>query len=264
MEEQIIEKGRTQREISEDLGVSKSTIGRWALNLGFRKNNHYEENKDKDYRNEDWLKKQLKVKRRTYKNIANEQNVSDATIRKWAKKFNIKKYNAQTIINNKKRCSKCNKWKESNNFIEDKRRSTGLCSRCYDCQLKEGIKWQKNNREKRNEYYKKWISSDIKNKINENMSSAIRHSIKNKKSSSWLDLVNYDVEQLMKRLEFQFRDGMCWDNYGEWHIDHKKPKSLFNFEDKNDQDFKDCWSLANLQPLWAEENLSKQDDFKLP
>ena len=143
MEEQIIEKGRTQREIAEELEVSQSTIGRWALNLGFRKKNHYEENKDKDYRNEEWLRKQLKEKRRTFQDIGDEQNVSRKTIEKWAKKFDINKYNAQTIINNKKRCSKCNKWKELNNFIEDKRRSTGLCSRCYDCQLKEGSKWQK-------------------------------------------------------------------------------------------------------------------------
>ena len=54
---------------------------------------------------------------------------------------------------------------------------------------------------------------------------------------------------------------MTWDNYGEWHIDHKKPKSLFDYDSPKDQAFKDCWSLANLQPLWAEDNKNKSNKF---
>ena len=44
---------------------------------------------------------------------------------------------------------------------------------------------------------------------------------------------------------------------GEWHIDHIIPKSVFNFTKPEHEDFKRCWALKNLQPLWAEENISK-------
>jgi len=54
---------------------------------------------------------------------------------------------------------------------------------------------------------------------------------------------------------------MTWLNYGKWHIDHKKPKSLFKYNSYNEQAFKDCWSLANLQPLWAHDNISKSNKF---
>ena len=76
----------------------------------------------------------------------------------------------------------------------------------------------------------------------------------------WEDLVEYTIEELMEHLEKQFRDGMTWENYGGdegWQIDHKIPKSTFNIKVAGDDEFKKCWSLDNLQPLWLKENASK-------
>ena len=69
----------------------------------------------------------------------------------------------------------------------------------------------------------------------------------------------YTVEQLKHHLELQFTAGMSWDNYGihGWHIDHIIPISWWEFTSPDDDEFKQCWALANLQPLWASENLSK-------
>jgi len=53
------------------------------------------------------------------------------------------------------------------------------------------------------------------------------------------------------------KDGMTWENYGEWHVDHKLPLSSFTFKDMNDPEFKRCWALENLQPMWGSENISK-------
>jgi len=52
---------------------------------------------------------------------------------------------------------------------------------------------------------------------------------------------------------------MTWDNYGRngWHIDHIIPISFFEFKSVNDTEFKYCWNLNNLQPLWESENISK-------
>lgn len=51
----------------------------------------------------------------------------------------------------------------------------------------------------------------------------------------------------------KFKDGMSWDNYGEWHIDHIKPVSKFEKNEKQSV----VNSLDNLQPLWKDENLKK-------
>lgn len=75
----------------------------------------------------------------------------------------------------------------------------------------------------------------------------------------WTAILGYTLDDLMKHLERRFKPGMTWDNYGRfgWHIDHKKPVSSFNFTSENDTQFKECWSLNNLQPLWWKENISK-------
>lgn len=54
---------------------------------------------------------------------------------------------------------------------------------------------------------------------------------------------------------------MTWENHGihGWHIDHKIPVSAFKFKKPEDEDFKLCWSLKNLQPLWAFDNISKKN-----
>jgi len=69
--------------------------------------------------------------------------------------------------------------------------------------------------------------------------------------------LGYTVEQLARHLERQFTRGMSWENYGEWHIDHILPISSFKFSTTDDPEFKACWALANLRPLWAPENMAK-------
>jgi len=56
-------------------------------------------------------------------------------------------------------------------------------------------------------------------------------------------------------LKSNFKPGMSWDNYGEWHIDHIKPLILFDLT-KRSQMLK-AVHYTNLQPLWANENISK-------
>jgi hypothetical protein len=56
---------------------------------------------------------------------------------------------------------------------------------------------------------------------------------------------------------FEINKNFNWDNYGSWHIDHIKPKSLFNYSCIKDKDYLICWGLSNLQPMRKEENLKK-------
>ena len=90
----------------------------------------------------------------------------------------------------------------------------------------------------------------------------VRRSLKNcKKGHKWEKLLNYTVDQLQKHIEKQFTDGMSWDRFfnGEIHIDHIIPLSVHNFNSPEDIDFKKAWSLKNLQPMWAKENIKKSN-----
>jgi len=142
--------------------------------------------------------------------------------------------------------------------------------------IKVSEEWERNNPEKRrdivNRYRKKYPekekerqrrgdkkrSLNIQYRISCSMRSRIYHAIKsNKNGNSWESLVGYTLDLLQKHLEKLFTDGMTWDNYGKWHIDHIIPISVFNFSKPEHMDFKRCWALENLQPMWARDNISK-------
>ncbi len=113
-----------------------------------------------------------------------------------------------------------------------------------------------------NEYERNRLRNNPKLRISRAMKCQIYYSLKKQKNGNkWEKLVGYTTEDLMNCLGKQFKDGMNWNNYGEWHIDHKKPVSHFNFKSFNDVEFKKCWSLNNLQPLWAKENQSKGNRY---
>lgn len=124
----------------------------------------------------------------------------------------------------------------------------------------------KNNekREKRLAYKRKWQrdkrnsspSFKIENAVRARMFAALKGKVK---KNSIRDLP-YTVTELIVHLEGLFSDGMSMSNYGEWHIDHIKPCSMFDHTDR--VQFLECWSLSNLQPLWRLDNMSKGDKYE--
>jgi len=132
----------------------------------------------------------------------------------------------------------------------------------YSFELKKQIKKQKELGRKKASFklFKKITEKYYKNKLSNRISALVRHSLKgNKNGSHWEDLVGYNLQDLIIHLESLFRDNMTWQNMGKWHIDHRKPVSSFNFTSYEDKEFKECWSLINLQPLWALENIRKSN-----
>lgn len=73
-----------------------------------------------------------------------------------------------------------------------------------------------------------------------------------KRAGRTLELVGCSLSTLRDHLEVQFRDGMTWDNYGQWHVDHRTPCASFDLSDPQQQ--RKCFHFSNLQPLWAQEN----------
>ncbi len=102
------------------------------------------------------------------------------------------------------------------------------------------------------------------NRLNRNMRRAVTRFLARgeKANRSWRSLTGFSSADLMDHLESQFANGMTWANYGShWHLDHIKPVASFVFDRPEDQGFKDCWSLTNLQPLTVEENLKKSSNY---
>lgn len=110
-------------------------------------------------------------------------------------------------------------------------------------------------------YRREYMSDRMKNprhRLDATMAVRIGESLRGMKAGrSWESLVGYTVDDLMAHLESLFLDGMSWENRSEWHIDHIIPKSWFDYDSPDCDEFRACWALSNLQPLWAVENMSK-------
>ncbi len=123
--------------------------------------------------------------------------------------------------------------------------------------------WRKDNithKERIVKYQYNKINSDPKYKLAQRTGTALYTCLKERniaKYRSTFETLGYTIEELIIHLEKQFKIGMTWDNYGEWHVDHKIPMARFNFTTTDDNEFKLCWALENLQPLWEFDNLSK-------
>jgi hypothetical protein len=144
---------------------------------------------------------------------------------------------------------------------------------------KKHKKWSNENREHLRKYHKRWRDENrshlrmIRNKYERtrkandpiykligNFRTAIYTVLKENnmtKFGHYFEILGYTPDDLVKHLDSQLNDGMTWQNYGEWHVDHKLPITSFTFTDMNDPEFKKCWSLENLQPMWGTENIIK-------
>ena len=82
------------------------------------------------------------------------------------------------------------------------------------------------------------------------------HALKGEsKSAHTMELIGCSIEFLKEYIANKFTEGMSWDNYGEWNLDHIRPCSSFDLSEKKKK--KECFCYKNLQPLWAIDNLKK-------
>ena len=106
----------------------------------------------------------------------------------------------------------------------------------------------------------------IETRLSSAMRCAINRTFRHKRNGArpdakgkrpWELLVGYTRDDLVAHIEPLFEPGMSWDNFGEWHIDHRRPIASFTFASTDDPEFRACWALKNLRPLWAHLNRSK-------
>jgi hypothetical protein len=150
-------------------------------------------------------------------------------------------------------CSKCEKDKPLSEFHKHKKAKFGVTSICKICMYQY-------KKEKRNLIKQEKIKLALKNKILNNLRSRLSHALKrNSKIKHTLEYIGCTLEELKNHLESRFIDGMNWDNYGKWHIDHIRPCARFDLSNPEEQH--KCFHFSNLQPLWEKDNLIKGDKF---
>ncbi len=119
-------------------------------------------------------------------------------------------------------------------------------------------KWSLNNKDKRRKYFQEKRKNDLHYRILCSLRTRVNIAIrKNYKSLSTILLIGCEIDYLMFHIQNQFTKDMNWDNYGKWHIDHKKPCASFDLSKPSEQ--QKCFNYTNLQPLWAIDNRRKSN-----
>jgi hypothetical protein len=92
--------------------------------------------------------------------------------------------------------------------------------------------------------------------------SRIWSALKSNKELSSKEYLGCDIETFKVHIEKTFEEGMNWDNYGEWHIDHIIP--IKYIEDDKVADLEEVVKrlhYTNTQALWASDNMAKGNKF---
>lgn len=195
-------------------------------------------------------------------------------------------------------CTKCCEVLPRTAFSKDKREKNGIRARCKKCvsiadkkyynspsRLETKARYSKSEKgrqtstlyeksEKRKQSYARYRKSekraqtrtDPAYRITQRLRERFRYALKRavdgvlpQKSNKTLELLGCSIEYFMKHMEQQFKPGMTWERFEEFHIDHIKPCAAFDLRDPEQQ--KICFHYSNMQPLWAAENLKKGAKF---
>jgi hypothetical protein len=207
-----------------------------------------------------WNKKYFteEEKKTAKKNLRKEYNKKNENkIKKYQISYNKKYYekNKEKIKANTKKYQELHKNKIKNQR-ENHKKERLLYKKMY----------RKLNKDKIKQYNYIYIKNQLKTNINFKLAHYLRNRLRqalhsNQKSGSAVQDLGCSIPKLKTHLESKFQEGMSWNNWGikGWHIDHIIPLASFNLQDK--KEFLKACHYTNLQPLWAEENLKKKNNY---
>ena len=171
-------------------------------------------------------------------------------------------------IKNMKRCNYCNNDKPLDDFSKDKSRKDGLNIKCKTCRKEYRNKrnhvsidyqrqYRKSNKDKISEnkknYQKEKRNTDSLFKLKSYLRSRVWSILKNNKDKETEELLGTSFQKVKEHLTTTFTEGMTWDNYGQWHVDHKIPLASA----KTKEEVEKLFHYTNLQALWALDNQIK-------
>lgn len=151
------------------------------------------------------------------------------------------------------------KWQTSNaEYVLTKQREWKEKNRAHVNECSK--QWRQKNLEHarawRRAYYNGRMDEDAQFRLAETLRHRLHDALRGKcKRGSAVADLGMSIEEFRVYLESKFKPGMSWKNHGEWHIDHIVPLTWFDLE--NPEQLKYALRYDNLQPMWAEDNLSK-------
>lgn len=160
-----------------------------------------------------------------------------------------------------KTCRVCKVSKPHQDYNRNTRSKDGLKELCRPCNRAANKEVWHRHKDKYKERHYKRLKENVAFRVTHNLRTRIRQLVRDTDDSHYSKYLACTVEQLKAHLQNLFQPGMTWDNYGDWHVDHKYPLSLAYRE--GPEAFAKACHYTNLQPLWAEDNLKKSNSIEI-
>jgi len=190
----------------------------------------------------------------------------------------IKTNNAIRRENNKEDLKVKAKVYRQNNLEDIKAASIIYRLNNLDILLEYGKKYREDNKEelaaKALIYTKERLKNDPVFKIRKTISRMVNVALKKKNvtksGKSITEYLTNSLQDIKIHIESLFEPWMNWQNKGtyvpenwddndqstfKWNLDHIIPQSDLPYTSMEDENFKKCWSLDNLRPLNAKQNV---------
>lgn len=86
----------------------------------------------------------------------------------------------------------------------------------------------------------------------------MRHALQSDKTERSIEYLGCTIEEFKEHITKQFKEGMDWNNYGEWEIDHIIP---IKYNEPTLEEVIERLHYTNTQPLWKPENAAKGNRY---
>lgn len=168
-----------------------------------------------------------------------------------------------------------NRYSENEEYFKDKNHEYYLSNK--ETIINNSNQYYIDNKDLVKENHRVYIKDKRNNDIGFNLRSQISKNINRilksngyLKNDSCLKYLLYTIQELKIHLESQFEPWMSWNNWGvynknswkdddsstwTWQLDHIIPQSKLSYINMEEDNFKRCWSLNNLRPYSAKQNL---------
>ena len=127
--------------------------------------------------------------------------------------------------------------------------------------LKYKLYYQKNRlklRKKTDDWKKKKLKEDPIFRIKKNIRNRIIKFMKGKHlSQRTFNIIGLNYNEFKSYIENQFTEGMSWENYGKWDIDHIIPL----YTTKIEEEIIKLNHYTNLRPYWHNENIKRNRKY---
>ena len=86
----------------------------------------------------------------------------------------------------------------------------------------------------------------------------IYKALKHDKELSSSEYIGCTIDEFKKHIESTFKEGMSWENYGTWHVDHIEP---IKYNSPTIEEVVKRLHWKNTQALWAVDNIAKGNRY---